>query len=840
MAKDFTEIDRKILEAIQSYSGIPTARNLSKKNKGPLKYSTYKIQERLKKNPRLKQALESRGLEFVKTCEKSVFYESITTKKWNLITGEIRDAIDERLDRYILEAIRSFQGIPNARNLSKDGKGPFDLGNILLRRRLNKNPELQKALEFRGIEFVKTCERKTFDESIKTCQWVKTTGKTREAIDKRLDKHILEAIQLYQGIPTASSLNKIGKGTLNFSESTIAERLEKNPELRKALETRSLEFVKTCARKTFDEFFTTCPWTFTRGKIRRAIDEKLDKHILEAIQSYQGIPTASSLSKKGKGPLEYSDALISIRLKKNPELQKALESRSLEYLSTCDRKTFDECIITKQWTSARKKIRDAINKRLDKHILEVIKSYPGIPTASNLSKKYEGPLEYGTFIIRVRLKKNPKLANELEFRGLEFARTCDRETFDKCFTTNQWINTSGKIREAIVARLDKHILEAINSFPDIPMLYLLSKEGKGSLEYSCSTIKERLKENPELRRAFYLKRGLTEDRINALEAEQDYPSTAFNESIKRRLPNTRIFREALGILKQFRDSFSGESTMEVSFYPEPLGRAAQMLGISMQRSFQRAHKLKSPDFKFETSQTYETAVFLQFCHRLRQESLINAFNEANRILVESGTMLISLPEEYARTPEFMIQVQDFGFELTNEGTLYTKTLSIDELASLGIENPGKLKQKVEQATNLILLVKTRPAKGQNLDCFVPASKLNGNGEFIPAMDEINTPESILADLSSIFARRADGLEEGFILSVLDDRNYTQRHVVGYDVDPKSPKTCESYSEGTPILDPNELSLVSRRMFKRSFREKVLVRPGKETRIPARLVKRALG
>jgi len=745
------------------------------------------------------------------------------------------------IDGEILEAIERYEGVPTANNLSKENGGPLEYNHSLILERLKRNPGLQDALEIKGVKFVEICERKKFDECITTWQWINATGKIREAIDTRLDKFIAEAIESFKEVPTVSNLSKPSGGLLEYSRRVIAERLKKNPGLNEALEFKGIQFVENCDRKKFDECITTVQWTSITGKIKEAIEKRLDKHIAEAIESYEEVPTAKSLSKANSGQLAYGPKVIAERLKNNPDLQDALEIKGVKFVEICERKKFVECITTKKWNNVPEKVRVAIGKRLDKHIAEAIESYEEVPTAKSLSKANGGPLEYTANLIIEQLKKNPDLQQALETKGVQFVETCDMKKFDEYITTGQWNNVPEKVRVAIGKRLDKHIAEAIELYDGVPTANCLSKSGGGSLDHGRKLIGERITKNADLRRIFYLKRGLTEDRINALEIEQDDPSPSLKESITRRLPNTRIFREALGILKQFRELFEGKKTHEIAFYPEPLGRAAQMLGIQSQITYARAHKLKRNDFRFEREGSFDSVAFLQCCHRLESESLANTFNEANRILAEAGVLLVSLPHEYARTLKFETQIQDFGFELKAEGTLYTRTLGLEELASLGISEPEKLKQKLEQATNIIQLVKTRPAIGKAIDEFVPAAKLNGNGEFVPAMEEINTPEQLLLELSAVFQKKVQGRDEAFILSVLHDSDYDERHIVGFDMDPKKPKTVESVSKANAgVLGNNELLTLSNKILDSSFQEKVLVRPGRETRIPARLVRQALG
>ncbi len=826
-------LDQIILDTIQSFEGVPSGSALSQTDGGPLPFVQGTVSKRIKKNPLLRKAVDEKGSEFIRSCDIQTFVKYQLT--WFHISPKIDAEIHARTDKIILETIPSFEGIPTPFSLSKESGGPLPFSYAGINRRMKKNPELQKAAERRGVEFVENCDLSNF----RSMSIGIRPGKIRDAINRRLDKEILQTIESYDGVPTLNNISKEGGGPLNISFGTIAERAQKNPKIEEAIDQKGLEYVRTCDRKTFDGSIAALKWTNVPKKIKQAINERIDGIILEEIGASNGVLTMGNLSAPHGANLTYSNVLLMKRFEENPALSKAMEQRGIAFVESCDRKTFDDSVST-IWGNVTGKVREKIDERLNENILEAIQDYPGVPTVYGLSKEGGGPLCYGDGIIKERIKTNKQLQNALVKRGVEFVTTCERAIFDEYITSLKWGGSiTGIVRKAIDKRLDQHILEAINSLQKISSLNSLSTEGGGPLAYGRGLVERRINRNPDLRREYYIKKGLTEDRINALEAEHDVPGSSFVESIKRRLPNTRIFRESLGILKQFRSIFGNKEVLEVSFYPEPLQRAANMLGIHTSSEYLRAHKLKRTDFRFESDQQFDSIAMLQFFHRLNDESLVNILNEANRILVEAGALLISLPHEYSRTYAFESQVQNFGFELKTEGTLYTRTLGIEELAALGIEDPERLKQKVEQATNLIMLVKTIPATGQELDGFVPAKRQNGNGIFVPSMDEINTPEELLHVLDSVFQKKTPGLAEGFILTVLDDSRYDERHLVGYGMNPGKTLKLEVWSHREAALKQEEMRKLSSRILDSSFQERILVRPGRETRVPSRMVKNAL-
>lgn len=64
-------------------------------------------------------------------------------------------------------------------------------------------------------------------------------------------------------------------------------------------------------------------------------DADIDKDILQALPSFQGVPTTSALSYANGGPLQFTAKVIIRRMKQNPAIESAIEKRALEYIRTC-------------------------------------------------------------------------------------------------------------------------------------------------------------------------------------------------------------------------------------------------------------------------------------------------------------------------------------------------------------------------------------------------------------------------------------------------------------------------------------------------------------------------
>lgn len=206
-------LDRDIEEAGGNLEGVPNAKNLSRANGGPLPYSESLIRQRLDVNLSLNKSCISRGVEFVSTCDKETFYHE--KYKWVQADAKVKAAINTRIekdkeeakakakekekqkslekqetrtaihsvDQQIDVAIRSFEGVPNYKNLSEEYGGPLPFIADLIKKRLKANPALEALRISRGVEWVQNCDETTFQESLNG--WAYTPRRVKEAIEQR-------------------------------------------------------------------------------------------------------------------------------------------------------------------------------------------------------------------------------------------------------------------------------------------------------------------------------------------------------------------------------------------------------------------------------------------------------------------------------------------------------------------------------------------------------------------------------------------------------------------------------------------------------------------------------
>ncbi len=136
---------------------------------------------------------------------------------------------------------------------------------------------------------------------------------------------ILAAAASYEGIPTPENLSMESGGAVRYSAAIIRKCAKEDPSVKDRLEEKGAAYVRACSRETFDEAMTALRWSFARGKVRAAIEERLDAHILEAIERSKGVPNSLTLTKAGGGPLPYAPSTIFSRLDFNSSLQEAIE-----------------------------------------------------------------------------------------------------------------------------------------------------------------------------------------------------------------------------------------------------------------------------------------------------------------------------------------------------------------------------------------------------------------------------------------------------------------------------------------------------------------------------------
>ncbi|MBI5228055.1 hypothetical protein HY988_05690 [Candidatus Micrarchaeota archaeon] len=419
MSKDYSSEDKAILEAIQSFNGIPSSEALAKLESLP--YPATFISKRIKANRVLSQAQNKRAIEYIKQLPLDQL-KTQTAKQGGLISN-CKDhplwlkPLHQRIDaEVILPAIRSFRGIPTPTALASSGSIPYS--HTLISERIKTNLILARAQDKRAVEYIKSL---SVDElKAQTAKQMGLTSicqdnpKLLKALHKRIDLEIiLPAIQSFNGIPIPTVLTK--SKALPYSAAFISQRIKANSTLSGAQNKRAVEYIKqlTVAElkaqsgKQKGLILICRNYSSYLNVIYQRIEEEI---LLPIIQSFNGIPTSKALARLRSLP--YNRKFIAESMDSNPALIKAQNKRALEYIKALpvdDLKAqtatqeglFSICKNHPSWL-------DSIYKRIALEILlPVIQSFNGIPTSRAL--KNLGLLPYSRHFISECIQSYPEL-----------------------------------------------------------------------------------------------------------------------------------------------------------------------------------------------------------------------------------------------------------------------------------------------------------------------------------------------------------------------------------------------------------------------------------------------
>ena len=109
------KLDRIILEKIEGFDGVPTAKGLGRKTRvGP-----HSVAKRIEANPQLAEAMEKRGREWLEGLDEKRFLEMYSNWSGSM-PNYAKQIVQQRFDRTIMERIEGFDGVPTAKGLGMD------------------------------------------------------------------------------------------------------------------------------------------------------------------------------------------------------------------------------------------------------------------------------------------------------------------------------------------------------------------------------------------------------------------------------------------------------------------------------------------------------------------------------------------------------------------------------------------------------------------------------------------------------------------------------------------------------------------------------------------------
>ena len=323
------------------------------------------------------------------------------------------------------------------------------------------------------------------------------------------DTLILTAIRSFDGIPNPSNLSKTRTegGPVPYSQAFIRIRFLKNAQIRDEAKKRAFEYLDTASMEKLS-LITNNPAIiaglsklgYDDNKLLERLWLNVDKYIMQAVESYEGIVTPYSFVVDNLGSLPFHHTVLSRRLKENRELAALAEQRSISYITNLsledlDRKVSDHGFMH----SLPAPISEVIYARIDNQIIETIQRFNGIPNSSNLSRKLKGPLPFSQSFVSKRFKANSRIREAYEERAVVYVSGIPIDELNKKILDDNWLqNLPSRALAKTYERIDSEIEKAIREFNGIPYAYSLSRKMNGPLPYSDYLIYERFKANSKL------------------------------------------------------------------------------------------------------------------------------------------------------------------------------------------------------------------------------------------------------------------------------------------------------------------------------------------------------
>ena len=827
-----------ILREIGAFEGVPTASGLSR----VVGIGYTSIKSRLDADSSLREAMERRGREYLQRIEEEGGIESLLEgeeagelpdyaldmleKDSRLASAkgrrleaareklvEIRKAREAEIDHRILDAIISCGGLPKIEALHEMLP---DISGEKIGERINANAELSAARNEKAKEFLSGFSDEQFLKEMREGRWNSMDYVKKEA-DARVEWIILKAIIEYNGVPTAVGISRV----LSDYKGVI-DRMEASETLKAALVERTREYLFGLDQGEFMRTVTKTGWAGGQPEyVTQAVNERMLKIIEEAIPGYEGVPTIWGIGKKiGTGFRSVED-----RINANPSLLEKMEKRGREYLEgLSDEKLLGLLQKNTLSGSLPEYSKQIIEKRVDAILWAALEAYEGVPTVNALGKA----AGVGEKRVMSILARDGKFKEAMGRKGLGYINGLgEGELFEMVSEPGKVAQLPDYAKAEMNGRIDRIIIREIGRIgPSVT-------KGKLAAAMGCTDgfITKRISLNPEVWAAFYEMRGLTRDQAIELSLERGAETPSSEQVIRNRLPHLYAFREMGGIIRCFGDLLKGK-ILEVSLYPNPLGKAAEELGMQLDV----VHRAMRPVREGEKI-TFEKAsvAVLQGLHRLSSEGITRLFRLVGDALDAGQQVVATYSTRYAQVEGFVEALQRNGFQLEEAGVMRIDAPSRETLLSYGAkrEDLERIARKMEGESRVLVLRKMDGAS----DVEVPAlQKLpNGEGEKTLSGDAeaVDTPKGIVREISAKFLEDAVILPSSKFLVEIEHGEQTVA-LVGYDMDPRVKNKVETeVLTGAPQAD---YRAIARKMASSiAERRRLGIRPDAITRVPLRKI-----
>jgi|GEM_PF-4112767 len=437
-------------------ASIPTYASIG----AQLGISGFTVKSALERNPSSKRKVNAAIASAIQEMGKKAFFSSI---KISTAASFVKKAIDARLMSEILLAIPNSASVPSYFSIAQDfGIHPQVLSRLVLR------PKLRKQMHDAMLARISSMPQSTFLSNLRTAA---LPDFLRKAADARLLGIIVEKTGTLCAVPTYSSI----ADSLSIARETIETLTTRRKEAHSQIKNAILERIRTMDKT---DFVSNLELQRAEKYVRKAIDARLLKEALIAINSFQGLPTYSSIAPL----LGISNMTLSALASRNNSAKREMMQAISRRILSMPLKAFLENI---KRSSIDQGIRAAMDERITKEALLAIKSSKKIPTYKSIELGLGIKGTISSLALRNRAAKE-----KIDAAIIRRIRSMPKKQF------LQGINVSSApdfIRNEIDARLTKEILAKIPACSPRPGIYTIARE----LGMAPGTIKKLMERNPD-------------------------------------------------------------------------------------------------------------------------------------------------------------------------------------------------------------------------------------------------------------------------------------------------------------------------------------------------------
>lgn len=640
-------------------------------------------------------------------------------------------------------------------------------------------------------------------------------------IDKAL---LFAAIRESKVIPTSSTLG----AHFGVSGRTMKRRLTSPFE--QAMEERAVALVTAMSDDALQEKFSTSGWmTKLPLAAQTVVYDRIDSLIEAAIERSTEVPTAIGLSRDSK--IKISRTVIQSCIVSNPVLLQKMREKAISLVKELTDQELVDKYTEDGWVSGLPSYaKKAADEKMDKLIEAETDKLEGVPTPTTLADASD---LLSAYIVAVRTSENSALKKKMEARGKEWLDGLPMEELVERYSHRSWMSGLPDYAQKIVyGRIDSLILDAIEKFEGIPT----ERSLVATFEHPVSrtAFQNRLTANSEIWVAYHVKRGLTRDQALELAVGNEDPS--FLKALNKRIRHLSAFREMLGVLKCFRE-IKDKAVACISLYPNPLGKAAEDLGLELESSH-----IQMAAFRNGNSPEIPAvdAIVAHSIHRLSPQAITAMFRRIRESENHDAKVIATYGTSYILSDAFLQALSTNGFICDERGMVSLSPPDDEVLRSHGVtgDNLARVKRKVSERFNVLVLSMNGSRDVADVPALEKAPSFADTRGVSPGEGaEADVPEGLSTGIHAKFLANAKVLPSAPFLVEVHDRGQPVA-LLGYDMDPDVRNRVETATySGAPAEDFRGMA---RRLAQNLSRRTALkVRPGRENRLSLERCKKEL-